>query len=190
MKPGATTFPPTSMTRSASASSSCPDLGDPAIQYRYIRVWPRTTGSLDNEPVPAGEVVTHCERPLAYRPSACESTGRARGDEGNVRHHPGVLCHDIRDNVKSPGRALEDAGFDHIWEGDHTLPWQHSSGHSSGSSRPSPRSSPRPSAPSWAAWSSQRSVSATTRSTSPSRSRPRRCSIRDGFRCASAPARR
>ncbi len=44
---------------------------------------------------------------------------------------PECLCHDIRDNVRRL-RALEDAGFDYIWEGDHTLPWQHSSGHSSG----------------------------------------------------------
>ena len=29
-------------------------------------------------------------------------------------------------------RALEDAGFQYIWEGDHTLPWQHSAGHSAG----------------------------------------------------------
>ena len=44
---------------------------------------------------------------------------------------PECLCHDVRDNVRRV-RALEDAGFDYIWEGDHTLPWQHSSGHSSG----------------------------------------------------------
>jgi coenzyme F420-dependent glucose-6-phosphate dehydrogenase len=44
---------------------------------------------------------------------------------------PECLCHDVRDNVKRL-RALEEAGFDHIWEGDHTLPWQHSSGHSAG----------------------------------------------------------
>jgi coenzyme F420-dependent glucose-6-phosphate dehydrogenase len=44
---------------------------------------------------------------------------------------PECLCHDIRDNVKRLP-ALEEAGFDYIWEGDHTLPWQHSSGHSSG----------------------------------------------------------
>jgi G6PDH family F420-dependent oxidoreductase len=44
---------------------------------------------------------------------------------------PECLCHDIRDNVKRV-RALEEAGYDYIWEGDHTLPWQHSTGHSSG----------------------------------------------------------
>jgi G6PDH family F420-dependent oxidoreductase len=44
---------------------------------------------------------------------------------------PECLCHDVRDNVRRV-RALEDAGFQYIWEGDHTLPWQHSSGHSSG----------------------------------------------------------
>jgi coenzyme F420-dependent glucose-6-phosphate dehydrogenase len=44
---------------------------------------------------------------------------------------PECLCHDVRDNVRRV-QALEDAGFDYIWEGDHTLPWQHSSGHSSG----------------------------------------------------------
>jgi coenzyme F420-dependent glucose-6-phosphate dehydrogenase len=37
----------------------------------------------------------------------------------------------VRENVARV-RALEDAGFDYIWEGDHTLPWQHSSGHSAG----------------------------------------------------------
>jgi secondary-alcohol dehydrogenase (coenzyme-F420) len=44
---------------------------------------------------------------------------------------PECLCHDIRDNVKRV-RALEEAGFEYIWEGDHTLPWHHSSGHSAG----------------------------------------------------------
>ncbi len=44
---------------------------------------------------------------------------------------PECLCHDVRDNVRRV-RALEEAGFDYIWEGDHTLPWQHSSGHSAG----------------------------------------------------------
>jgi coenzyme F420-dependent glucose-6-phosphate dehydrogenase len=44
---------------------------------------------------------------------------------------PECLCHDVRDNVARVG-DLEQAGFDYIWEGDHTLPWQHSSGHSSG----------------------------------------------------------
>src|SRR5438876_5766335 len=44
---------------------------------------------------------------------------------------PECLCHDVRDNVKRV-RDLEQAGFDNIWEGDHTLPWQHSSGHSVG----------------------------------------------------------
>ena len=44
---------------------------------------------------------------------------------------PECLCHDVRDNVARV-RELEQAGFDYIWEGDHTLPWQHSSGHSSG----------------------------------------------------------
>jgi coenzyme F420-dependent glucose-6-phosphate dehydrogenase len=44
---------------------------------------------------------------------------------------PECLCHDVRDNVKRV-RDLEEAGFDYIWEGDHTLPWQHSSGHSAG----------------------------------------------------------
>lgn len=44
---------------------------------------------------------------------------------------PECLCHDVRDNVaRAP--ALEEAGFEYIWEGDHTLPWQHSSGHSAG----------------------------------------------------------
>ncbi|HKX06473.1 MAG TPA: LLM class flavin-dependent oxidoreductase [Methylomirabilota bacterium] len=44
---------------------------------------------------------------------------------------PECLCHDVRDNVSRVGQ-LEDAGFEFIWEGDHTLPWQHSAGHSSG----------------------------------------------------------
>jgi coenzyme F420-dependent glucose-6-phosphate dehydrogenase len=44
---------------------------------------------------------------------------------------PECLCHDIRDNVRRVG-ALEEAGFEYIWEGDHTLPWQHSFGHSAG----------------------------------------------------------
>jgi coenzyme F420-dependent glucose-6-phosphate dehydrogenase len=44
---------------------------------------------------------------------------------------PECLCHDVRDNVRRV-RALEDAGFRYVWEGDHTLPWQHSSGHSAG----------------------------------------------------------
>lgn len=44
---------------------------------------------------------------------------------------PECLCHDVRDNVRRV-RALEEAGFTHIWEGDHTLPWQHSSGHTAG----------------------------------------------------------
>lgn len=44
---------------------------------------------------------------------------------------PECLCHDVRDNVTRV-RALEQAGFQYIWEGDHTLPWQHSSGHSAG----------------------------------------------------------
>jgi G6PDH family F420-dependent oxidoreductase len=44
---------------------------------------------------------------------------------------PECLCHDVRDNVKRV-HALEEAGFQYLWEGDHTLPWQHSSGHSSG----------------------------------------------------------
>jgi alkanesulfonate monooxygenase SsuD/methylene tetrahydromethanopterin reductase-like flavin-dependent oxidoreductase (luciferase family) len=37
------------------------------------------------------------------------------------------LCLDFRDNVRRV-RDLEEAGFDYIWEGDHTLPLQHSSG--------------------------------------------------------------
>jgi coenzyme F420-dependent glucose-6-phosphate dehydrogenase len=44
---------------------------------------------------------------------------------------PECLCHDVRDNVRRV-HDLEEAGFTHIWEGDHTLPWQHSSGHSAG----------------------------------------------------------
>jgi coenzyme F420-dependent glucose-6-phosphate dehydrogenase len=44
---------------------------------------------------------------------------------------PECLCHDVRDNVRRV-RDLEEAGFEFIWEGDHTLPWQHSSGHSAG----------------------------------------------------------
>jgi coenzyme F420-dependent glucose-6-phosphate dehydrogenase len=44
---------------------------------------------------------------------------------------PECLCHDVRDNALRI-QALEDAGFRYIWEGDHTLPWQHSSGHSAG----------------------------------------------------------
>lgn len=44
---------------------------------------------------------------------------------------PECLCHDVRDNLRRV-RALEEAGFDHIWEGDHTLPWMHSQGHSAG----------------------------------------------------------
>ncbi len=44
---------------------------------------------------------------------------------------PECLCHDVRDNVRRV-RALEEAGFDFIWEGDHTLPWYHTGAHSSG----------------------------------------------------------
>ena len=44
---------------------------------------------------------------------------------------PECLCHDVRDNVQRV-RALEEAGFEYVWEGDHTLPWQHTVGHSSG----------------------------------------------------------
>jgi coenzyme F420-dependent glucose-6-phosphate dehydrogenase len=44
---------------------------------------------------------------------------------------PECLCHDVRENAARI-RDLEDAGFSYIWEGDHTLPWQHSSGHSAG----------------------------------------------------------
>lgn len=44
---------------------------------------------------------------------------------------PECLCHDVRTNVQRV-RDLEEAGFDYIWEGDHTLPWQHSAGHSAG----------------------------------------------------------
>jgi len=41
---------------------------------------------------------------------------------------PEGLCHDPRDNVARVHK-LEEAGFDSIWEGDHTLPWHHSAGH-------------------------------------------------------------
>jgi coenzyme F420-dependent glucose-6-phosphate dehydrogenase len=44
---------------------------------------------------------------------------------------PECLCHDVRENVRRV-RTLEEAGFEYIWEGDHTLPWHHSSGHSAG----------------------------------------------------------
>ena len=44
---------------------------------------------------------------------------------------PECLCHDVRDNLRRLP-DLEDAGFDYFWEGDHTLPWQHSTGHSAG----------------------------------------------------------
>jgi G6PDH family F420-dependent oxidoreductase len=44
---------------------------------------------------------------------------------------PECLCHDVRDNVRRV-HALEEAGFDYVWEGDHTLPWHHSRGHSAG----------------------------------------------------------
>jgi G6PDH family F420-dependent oxidoreductase len=44
---------------------------------------------------------------------------------------PECLCHDVRDNIRRV-RALEEAGFDYVWEGDHTLPWHHSAGHSAG----------------------------------------------------------
>jgi coenzyme F420-dependent glucose-6-phosphate dehydrogenase len=44
---------------------------------------------------------------------------------------PECLCHDVRENVRRV-QVLEEAGFDYIWEGDHTLPWHHSSGHSAG----------------------------------------------------------
>lgn len=44
---------------------------------------------------------------------------------------PECLCHDVRDNLRRI-KDLEDAGFGYIWEGDHTLPWQHSVGHSAG----------------------------------------------------------
>lgn len=55
----------------------------------------------------------------------------ARNGQVTFGISPECLCHDVRDNVRRV-RALEDAGFDYIWEGDHTLPWQHSSGHSAG----------------------------------------------------------
>ena len=44
---------------------------------------------------------------------------------------PECLCHDVRENAERL-QELENAGFGYIWEGDHTLPWQHSSGHSTG----------------------------------------------------------
>lgn len=44
---------------------------------------------------------------------------------------PECLCHDVRDNVRRVG-DLEEAGFGYIWEGDHTLPWQHTVGHTAG----------------------------------------------------------
>lgn len=44
---------------------------------------------------------------------------------------PEGLCHEPRDNIARI-RKFEEAGFDDIWEGDHTLPWQHSSGHNGG----------------------------------------------------------
>jgi coenzyme F420-dependent glucose-6-phosphate dehydrogenase len=55
----------------------------------------------------------------------------AAEDRATFGISPECLCHDVRDNVRRV-RALEEAGFDYIWEGDHTLPWQHSSGHSAG----------------------------------------------------------
>ncbi len=44
---------------------------------------------------------------------------------------PEGLCHEPRDNIARVHK-FEEAGFDSIWEGDHTLPWQHSSGHCGG----------------------------------------------------------
>ena len=44
---------------------------------------------------------------------------------------PECLAHDVRENLERL-HDLEEAGFDYFWEGDHTLPWQHSSGHSAG----------------------------------------------------------
>ena len=38
-----------------------PDLGDPSIQYRYIRGLAGGPRPIDNEPVPEDEVVTHGE---------------------------------------------------------------------------------------------------------------------------------
>jgi coenzyme F420-dependent glucose-6-phosphate dehydrogenase len=57
-----------------------------------------------------------------------ERTGTGRVSFGIS---PECLCHDVRENVRRV-RDLEEAGFEYIWEGDHTLPWQHSSGHSAG----------------------------------------------------------
>jgi coenzyme F420-dependent glucose-6-phosphate dehydrogenase len=55
----------------------------------------------------------------------------ANGKELTFGISPECLCHDVRENAARV-RDLEDAGFEYIWEGDHTLPWQHSSGHSAG----------------------------------------------------------
>jgi len=55
----------------------------------------------------------------------------AQPDDVTFGISPECLCHDVRDNLARL-RDLEDAGFDFIWEGDHTLPWQHSAGHSAG----------------------------------------------------------
>lgn len=44
---------------------------------------------------------------------------------------PEGLCHEPADNIRRVHK-FEEAGFDDIWEGDHTLPWQHSAGHNGG----------------------------------------------------------
>jgi coenzyme F420-dependent glucose-6-phosphate dehydrogenase len=41
---------------------------------------------------------------------------------------PEILCHDVRDNLRRVP-VLEEAGFDDLWEGDHTLPWHHRAGY-------------------------------------------------------------
>ena len=65
---------------------------------------------------------------LAVRPARPAGASRLMVSFGIS---PECLCHDVRDNVARV-RDLEEAGFTYIWEGDHTLPWQHSSGHSAG----------------------------------------------------------
>jgi G6PDH family F420-dependent oxidoreductase len=69
---------------------------------------------------------------LSYKnPTRAGSELKEEGITVTFGISPECLCHDVRDNVRRV-RALEEAGFDYIWEGDHTLPWQHSSGHSAG----------------------------------------------------------
>src|SRR3990172_12200306 len=155
MKPGATTRPSTSITRRAGAPSSRPtrailppstatsarNHGFPVPSTtraflrtrsnsiaRFLPVRPGASPAWQPRPAPSLIRVEHL--PYKNATHACSEL-KEEGISVTFGISPECLCHDVRDNVRRV-RALEDAGFDYIWEGDHTLPWQHSSGHSAG----------------------------------------------------------